>query len=216
MALHWYHAWASRPGILEPGNMLRIVNLARLRLPPIRHAKNADGTRRSATIMALGERRIQPSDFTRRDANCWQDYASGDRTPILLTPSSDGNSTSENERKMALTKAYKLTVLNRIRGDRKFASALFGEAISALIEGETDEGLSILRDLVHAEITFKELARQTNLGEKTLHRMLNHKGNPTARNLGLIVKSIATDLKIRATVACLPAGRTTATRKVAR
>jgi hypothetical protein len=44
--------------------------------------------------------------------------------------------------------------------------------------------------LVHAEITFKELARQTGLGEKTLHRMLNRRGNPTARNLGVIVKSI--------------------------
>ena len=52
----------------------------------------------------------------------------------------------------------------------------------------------MLRDLVHAEITFKELARQTGLGEKTLHRMLNRNGNPTARNLGRIVKSIAEDL----------------------
>ena len=71
------------------------------------------------------------------------------------------------------------------------------EAISALLEGETAEGLSMLRDLVHAEITFKELARQTGLGEKTLHRMLNRRGNPTARNLGLIAKSIAEDLGIK-------------------
>jgi DNA-binding phage protein len=71
----------------------------------------------------------------------------------------------------------------------------------ALLEGETAEGLSMLRDLVHAEITFKELARQTGLGEKTLHRMLNRKGNPTARNLGVIVKSIAEDLGIQPRVA---------------
>ena len=55
----------------------------------------------------------------------------------------------------------------------------------------------MLRDLVHAEITFKELARQTRLGEKTLHRMSNRNGNPTARDLGVIVKSIAEDLGIR-------------------
>ncbi len=55
----------------------------------------------------------------------------------------------------------------------------------------------MLRDLVHAQITFKELARQTGLGEKTLHRMLNRNGNPTARNLGAIVKSIAEDLGIK-------------------
>ena len=98
---------------------------------------------------------------------------------------------------MPLTRDYKETVVARIKRDRKFARALYAEAISALIEGETVEGLSMLRDLVHAEITFKELARQTGLGEKTLHRMLNRNGNPTARNLGIIVKSIAEDLGVK-------------------
>ena len=98
---------------------------------------------------------------------------------------------------MALTRDYKETVVVRIRRDRKFARALYAEAMNALLDGETAEGLSMLRDLVHAEITFKELARQTGLGEKTLHRMLNHRGNPTARNLGVIVKSIAEDLGIK-------------------
>ena len=98
---------------------------------------------------------------------------------------------------MALTRDYKETVVARIRRDPKFARALYAEAIGAFLEGETDEGLSMLCDLVHAEITFKELARQTGLGEKTLHRMLNHNGNPTARNLGVIVKSIAEDLGVK-------------------
>ena len=98
---------------------------------------------------------------------------------------------------MALTRDYKETVVARIKRDRKFARALYAEALGALMEGETAEGLSILRDLVHAEITFKELARQTGLGEKSLHRMLNRKGNPTARNLGLIVRSIAEDLHVK-------------------
>ena len=64
---------------------------------------------------------------------------------------------------MALTREYKETVMARIKQDPKFARALYAEAMSALLEGETSEGLSILRDLVHAEITFKELARQTGL-----------------------------------------------------
>jgi len=85
----------------------------------------------------------------------------------------------------------------RIKRDPKFARALYAEAISALLEGETAEGLSMLRDLVHAEITFRELSRQTGLGEKTLHRMLNRRGNPTARNLGVIVKSIGDDLGVK-------------------
>ena len=98
---------------------------------------------------------------------------------------------------MALTRDYKETVVARIRRDPKFARALYAEAMGALLEGETTVGLSMLRDLVHAEITFKELARQTGLGEKTLHRMLSRNGNPTARNLGAIVKSIAEDLGIK-------------------
>ena len=98
---------------------------------------------------------------------------------------------------MALTRDYNETVVARIKRDRKFARALYAEALSALMESETAEGLSTLRDLVHAQITFKELARQTGLGEKTLHRMLNRNGNPTARNLGVIVKRIAEDLGIK-------------------
>jgi DNA-binding phage protein len=101
---------------------------------------------------------------------------------------------------MALTRDYRETVVARIKRDPEFARGLYAEAISAILEGETGEGLSMLRDLVHAEITFKELARQTGLGEKTLHRMLNRNGNPTARNLGMIVKSIAEDLGIKTRV----------------
>jgi DNA-binding phage protein len=98
---------------------------------------------------------------------------------------------------MALTRQYKETVVARIQRDRRFARALYAQAIDALLAGETAEGLSMLRDLVHAEITFKELARQTGLGEKTLHRMLNRNGNPTARNLGRIIRNVAADLGVK-------------------
>ena len=67
---------------------------------------------------------------------------------------------SLSRHKMALTRDYKETVATRIKRDRKFARALYAEAVSALLDGETAEGLSMLRDLVHAEITFKELARR--------------------------------------------------------
>ena len=50
---------------------------------------------------------------------------------------------------MARTRKYKATVLARIQRDPKFARALYAEAANALLEGETDEGLSMLRDLVH-------------------------------------------------------------------
>ncbi len=74
---------------------------------------------------------------------------------------------------------------------------MYTEAVNALLEGETDEGLSMLRDLVHAGITFKELARQTGLGEKSLHRMLSRRGNPTTRNLFAVTKVIREELGIK-------------------
>jgi len=106
---------------------------------------------------------------------------------------------------MALTRNYKDTVLARIHRDPKFARALYAEAMNALLDGETAEGLSMLRDLVHAEITFKELARQTGFGEKALHRMLSRHGNPTARNLAAINRAIHEDLRLvpRVTVAAM-------------
>lgn len=101
---------------------------------------------------------------------------------------------------MALTRNYKATVLARIKRDPKFARALYAEAINAILDGETAEGLAMLRDLVHAEITFKELARQTGFGEKSLHRILSGRGNPTLRNLSTIVRAIRKDTGFRARV----------------
>ncbi|HXE43428.1 MAG TPA: hypothetical protein VN516_10415 [Candidatus Baltobacteraceae bacterium] len=98
---------------------------------------------------------------------------------------------------MALTRDYKETVLADIKRDPKFARALYAEAVNSLLEGETEVGLSILRDLVHAGITFKQLAKQTGFGEKALHRMLGKKGNPTTRNLFTITKVICKDLGIK-------------------
>jgi len=98
---------------------------------------------------------------------------------------------------MITTRDYSETIIARIKREPEFARLLYAEAINCFLGGETAIGLSILRDLVNAEISFKELARQTGIGEKSLHRMLKRNGNPTARNLGLIIKSIAEDLGIK-------------------
>ena len=103
--------------------------------------------------------------------------------------------------KLALARDYKETIIARIKRDREFARLFYACAVEMLLEGDSAGALSRLRDLVHAQISFKELARQTGLGEKSLHRMLNRNGNPTARNLGMIVKSIAADLGIKPRVA---------------
>ena len=48
---------------------------------------------------------------------------------------------------MALTREYKQTVLERIKADPEFEKALYTEAVTALLEGEQEEALSMLRDL---------------------------------------------------------------------
>src|SRR5882672_6915344 len=106
---------------------------------------------------------------------------------------------------MELTREYKETVMARIKRDREFARLFYAGAVEMLLEGDTAGALSRLRDLVNAEISFKELSRQTCLGEKSLHRMLHRNGNPTAQNLGAILRSIAEDLKIKPRVEVAPA-----------
>jgi DNA-binding phage protein len=98
---------------------------------------------------------------------------------------------------MITTRPHRATITARIQREPKFARALYAEAVNCFLEGETAVGLSMLRDLVNAQISFKELARQTGLGEKSLHRMLHRNGNPTAHNLAAILRSIAEDLRIK-------------------
>jgi len=103
------------------------------------------------------------------------------------------------------TRPYSETIIARIKRDREFARLFYAGAVEMLLEGDTAGALSRLRDLVNAEISFKELSRQTGLGEKSLHRMLHRNGNPTAQNLGAILRSIAEDLKIKPRVEVAPA-----------
>ncbi|MDE3068441.1 MAG: transcriptional regulator [Verrucomicrobiota bacterium] len=98
---------------------------------------------------------------------------------------------------MITTRPHSETIIARIRREPKFARALYAEAVNSFLDGETAVGLSMLRDLVNAQISFKELARQTGLGEKSLHRMLGRNGNPTANNLAAILRSIAEDLRVK-------------------
>jgi DNA-binding phage protein len=97
---------------------------------------------------------------------------------------------------MALTKEYKKSVVERIQRDPEYTAALYAEAVGCLVEGDKATALSILRDLVHAHITFKSLAEETGVGEKALHRMLGARGNPTADNLCRIMHTVEQDLRL--------------------
>lgn len=91
---------------------------------------------------------------------------------------------------MAFTKSYRESVLNRIRTDNAYAEALYNEAIEAILSGEREEGLAILRDIVNADVGFPKLAAHTDIPEKSLHRMLSRRGNPSVGVFGRIVKGL--------------------------
>lgn len=97
---------------------------------------------------------------------------------------------------MALTKEYRKSVVERIQRDPEYTAALYAEAVGCLVEGDKATALSILRDLVHAHITFKSLAEETGVGEKALHRMLGANGNPTIENLCRIMHTVEHDLRL--------------------
>lgn len=88
------------------------------------------------------------------------------------------------------TTSYRNTVLKRIRESPKFAQAVYSEAIEAILRGEREEGLSMLRDLVNAGQGFPALARETSIPEKSLQRALSKRGNPTLANFSKITASL--------------------------
>lgn len=102
---------------------------------------------------------------------------------------------------MALTRSYKTTIMERLQRDEEFRKATYAETISALQEDEVSVALSMLRDLVHATLTFKGLTKKTGISEKSLHRMLGENGNPTAQSIGKILKAISQDLNVHLAVA---------------
>src|SRR5712691_12551314 len=87
---------------------------------------------------------------------------------------------------MALTRDFKLTVVERVRRDPAFAKAMLDEAATSFLNGEPDTARLVLRDLVNATVGFEALAIATGKPSKSLHRMLSKQGNPSMDNLAAI------------------------------
>lgn len=92
---------------------------------------------------------------------------------------------------MALTVDYKEGVLKDLRENPDMAREYYREAVRAIINGETDTGGVMLRDLVNAGIGFQRLAHETGIRAPNLHRALSSDGNPTMRTFGKIAAAIS-------------------------
>jgi len=89
---------------------------------------------------------------------------------------------------MPITRKFKETVWKRAQSDARFRAALLTESINGLLSGELDTGKAMLRDYINATITFEGLSKATKIPDKSLHRMLGPRGNPTAESLFTIIK----------------------------
>ena len=88
---------------------------------------------------------------------------------------------------MPLTRSFKETVQARVKRDPGFRTALFEEAIEAFLGGDLDTSKTILRDCINASIGFDALSAATGTPAKSLMRMFGPNGNPSARNLSLVL-----------------------------
>jgi DNA-binding phage protein len=97
---------------------------------------------------------------------------------------------------MAVTRDFSKSVVDRVERDPAFARALLDEAATLFLSGEPDTARLILRDLVNATLGFEQLAKQTAMPSKSLHRMLSPKGNPSMDNLAAIFDAVRKRLKV--------------------
>jgi DNA-binding phage protein len=101
---------------------------------------------------------------------------------------------------MVFTRDFNQSINLRIQRDPDFAKALLDEAISLILNGESETARLILRDLVNATIDFEQLAIATSKPTKSLHRMLSANGNPTMDNLTIIFKILRKELNVDITI----------------
>lgn len=99
---------------------------------------------------------------------------------------------------MALTRSFRDTVAARARHDAGFRAALFEEALQAILDGDLAAARGLLRDCINATVGFDSLSVEAGIPAKSLMRMVGPRGNPTLRNLAIMVRVIQEQAGIRA------------------
>ena len=73
---------------------------------------------------------------------------------------------------MSITRDFKETVNERVKQQPRFTEALLDKATTLFLNSEPETARLILRDLVNSTTGFEQLAGETYLSSKSLHRML--------------------------------------------
>ena len=90
---------------------------------------------------------------------------------------------------MPLTRDFRETVMARAKSDHEFRSELIIEATNAFLAGDVETGKALLRDYLNGTESLADIARELQINEKSLRRMLGPKGNPTLKNFVGILKA---------------------------
>ena len=64
------------------------------------------------------------------------------------------------------------------------------DIIDLFMDGKHNEAQKMMRNLINADIGFEGMAKLTSIPSKSIHRMLSNRGNPTSRNLFLILRNL--------------------------
>lgn len=100
---------------------------------------------------------------------------------------------------MPMTRSFRKTVADRAKASPGFRAALVEPAMQALADGNMETSRTLLRDVADATLGFQALARETDIPEKSLMRMLGPNGNPSLLNLGSIVRALNRHVGVRVT-----------------
>ena len=98
---------------------------------------------------------------------------------------------------MALIRHFKQTVAARAGRDPAFREALLCEGVEALLAGDVDAGIAVLRNYINAAVGFEAIAAATGISAKSLMRMFGSNGNPQAQNLLAVLKHLQKDARVR-------------------
>lgn len=108
---------------------------------------------------------------------------------------------------MALTRAFKESVLLRVKRDPAFGRALLQEAVDSMVAGDLETGKSLMRDYINATLGFENLGHAIGTSPKSLMRMFGASGNPQARNLFAVLEALQASAGVRLRVVVAGRGR---------
>ncbi|MFC0444274.1 hypothetical protein ACFOD1_03065 [Pseudidiomarina halophila] len=88
---------------------------------------------------------------------------------------------------MALTREFKETVMELCK-DPEYRKALLLEALESYLENDIAVGNALLRDYLNGTQAFSDVAKELEVEESGLRRMVSRNGNATAKKLFRLFK----------------------------